>query len=309
MDLDIFARQLRLIETITGNYHLTADDICRQLNISPRTFYRYLRLLRANGFYVDSHDGCYSISLDSPFYDSLAAKLRPRPAEIDALCRLLENAPEEDAGAARLKRRLEALYNVTFTCDASTERLRQHDLADTLREAIHMKRQVVLQNYESPHSQTRTDRLVEPFKMLPDSRSVRCYEPASQMCKTFKVARIGGEVDILPSAWQHKSEHKHYYTDLFGFSGEHLHYVTLRLSPLAAHVISEEYGVKDTQFSPEGDGPNRLLALRVCNFRGLARFVIGLLPDVQVVRGTEFLTYLRAQLHRASESLEPETKK
>lgn len=305
MNLNIFARQLQLVEALTGNYRLTVDDICRQLDISPRTFYRYLRLLRDNGFYIDLHDGCYTISLDSPFFDSLSNKLRPRPAEIETLCRLIEQAPANDAAIARLRRRMQALYGVTFSTETTTERTRQHDLAHTLRKAIQQQRQAILRNYESPHSHTCTDRLVEPFKMLDGSQAVRCYELASRQCKTFKIARIGGNVDILPQAWQHKREHMHYYTDLFGFSGEHIHHITLRLSPLAAHILSEEYGLKDTQFTTDSDGQHRLITLRICQYQGLARFVMGLLPDVQIVKGTEFLAYLRQQLRRANECLTP----
>lgn len=303
MNLNIFARQLQLVETLTGNYLLSVDDICQKLDISERTFYRYVHMLRDNGFYVDNHDGCYSISLDSPFYDSLATKLRPRPAEMDALCRLLRQAPADDLGAARLKRRMEALYDVTFTAEDSTERLRLHHLANTLREAIRMKRQAVLHDYESPHSQTRTDRLVEPFKMIEDSRSVRCYEPASGMCKTFKIARIAGDVDMLTQPWQHQREHTHYYTDLFGFSGEHTHHVTLRLSPLAARILREEYGVKDSPLPPDGDGRHWLFSIGVCQYQGLARFVMGLMTEVQVVRGQGFKEYLKEQMQQAAACL------
>lgn len=305
MNLDTLARQLQLIEMLTGNYQLSLNDICQQLAISERTFYRYLRMLRNNGFYVDMHDGLYSISVDSPFFDSLATKLRPRPAEIESLCRLLEQAPADDVGAARLRRRMQALYGVTFTAEATTERMRQHNLAHTLRKAIQQQRQAILHSYESPHSHTCTDRLVEPFKMLEGSQAVRCYELSSHQCKTFKIARISGDVDILPAPWQHKAQHTHYYTDLFGFSGEHIHYITLRLSPLAAHILAEEYGLKDAQFTPDSDGQHSLITLRVCQYQGLARFVMGLLPDVQILKGTDFRTYLRQQLTRARESMPP----
>jgi len=70
---------------------------------------------------------------------------------------------------------------------------------DDLTTAINNRRVVCLHRYSSPHSHSFSDRVVEPFLFLNDHQDVRCYEFASGMNKTFKLARIGKvEIYILP---------------------------------------------------------------------------------------------------------------
>ena len=58
MQLSIFARQLRLIETLAGSSYVSAEAICDKLGITRRTLFRYLDLFRTNGFLVErNRDG------------------------------------------------------------------------------------------------------------------------------------------------------------------------------------------------------------------------------------------------------------
>ena len=46
MELGIFERQLRLMVLLTQNREYSLDELCRKLDMSRRTLYRYLELFR-----------------------------------------------------------------------------------------------------------------------------------------------------------------------------------------------------------------------------------------------------------------------
>lgn len=305
MQNDIFARQVRLLHLLTGNCDRSIDDICAQLLISQRTFYRYIRLFRATGFHISLNEGIYCINLSSPLFTVVREKNQFQPDQVATIRRLLLKAGDQDLGALRLRQHMETVYGVEFGGHASDREPRQLLMAnaDTLAQAIEEHRQALLPAYDSPHSHTLSDRLVEPYELLETPASVRCYEVATAQCKTFKIARIGGAVELLDQTWEHRSEHTNYYTDLFGFSGENIHHVTLRLGPLAARILCEEYGVREAQFALDADGVHRLFCVGVCEYQGLERFVMGLLNDVEVVRGTEFLAHLRQSVRSGARRL------
>ena len=113
----------------------------------------------------------------------------------------------------------------------------------------------MLRNYSSPHSKTVSDRIVEPFLFMNNGLDIRCHEIKSHTNKTFKLARIG-EVELLDVEWIAEKEHKQVFTDLFMFSGEERHAVTLLLDQLARNLIVEEYPASATCISPVDDDPH-----------------------------------------------------
>lgn len=300
MNLEIFTRQLELLELLTGNTDQTVQDICERLDISVRTFHRYIAMFRTAGFELTSAHSIYTILQTSPFYACIADKMQLRSSEVNTMVRLIDRADEADPAIQSLRRKFSNLYGVDFS--EQEVRLADHVTAASkqLQRAIKSRRQVVLHDYESPHRQTHTDRLVEPFRLLSATGCVRCYEPASGACKTFKIARIRGEVEVLEQHWEHTTEHVNYYTDAFGFSGEVRHRVVLRLTLLAAQVLCEEFGVKESQLLIDPDNQHRIFATHVCSPVGIGRFVMGLINDVEVVRGKELREFIAQELSRFS---------
>lgn len=298
MNLEIFTRQLQLLQLLTGNTELTVREICDELDISARTFHRYIAMFRAAGFEVASRRSIYTIFQTSPFYASIADKMQLRGSEVNTLVRMLDKAGTGDPSIASLRRKFSNLYGVDFSLkEARADDLLVRNTA-LLQKAIRSRRQVLLHDYESPHRQTLSDRLVEPFRLLPATASVRCYELQSNSCKTFKIARIRGEVELCKENWRYPTLHVNYYTDLFGFSGEERSRVILRLTMLAAQVLCEEFGVKDSQLLIDGDNTHRIFSTYVCSPVGIGRFVMGLLNDVEIVRGPELQAYVDAELLR-----------
>lgn len=298
MNLEIFTRQLQLLEILTGNTDQTVQDICDRLDISPRTFHRYIAMFRAAGFEVSSSRTIYTIFYTSPHYATIADKMHLKGSEVNTMADMLSRADATDPAITTLRRKFSNLYGVDFNQPEARVDQQLQQNTSLLQQAVRSRRQVVLHDYESPHRDEASDRLVEPFRMLAASASVRCYEPQTDTCKTFKIARIRGGVQLLDRQWKHQTRHVHYYTDPFGFSGETRRRVILRLTPLAAQVLCEECGVKESQLVIDTDNRHRIFSTHVCSPVGVGRFVMGLINDVEIVQGRDLQAYIHQELQR-----------
>lgn len=304
MNLEIFARQLQLLELLTGNTEQSVQDICRQVGISLRTFHRYIALFRAAGFELTATRGIYTILHTSPLFANVTDRVRLRNSEATRLLQLLSTA-EADPTIVSLRRKFSSIYGIDISDMSGYDEPPTADAQKIgrntaqLEQAIRQRRKVVLHDYASPRRSETTDRLVEPFRLLTATSSVRCYEADTDSCKTFKIARIRGEVELLAQSWEHPTRHTNYYIDLFGFAGETRHRVILRLSPLAVAVLCEEFGVRESQLLIDPEQPtHRIFATQVCSPIGIGRFVMGLLNDIDILRGNELHQFITHELQR-----------
>lgn len=301
MELEKFERQLKLIELLVGNSHLTLNDIANRLGLSKRTVYRYMELFKVAGFDVDCNDGIYCIEYSSPFLQRVSSRLRFTGNEMDTLRLLLEQADGKSQTIASIKSKIGITDSENVAVGVKINKLAAENM-NALHDAIVNKHKVVLHKYFSPHSKTCSDRIVEPFKLLGNEDGVRCYEISTGMCKTFKMSRINGFVELLPEKWEFGNKHIAYHTDLFGFSGEKTSRVKLRMGTLATRMLMEEYGVKDTQLVIDDEYHN-IFATSVCNYQGIGRFVMGLINDIEIIDSPGFVDYLRRNLSILTEKL------
>lgn len=290
MPEDKFVKQMRLLEMLLDNTTLTKQEMWESLGMLKRTFYRYLEDFRESGFIIEETTTHASISPSSPFIRNLTNHVRLTNTEVSTICGLLEQADSRLVNVRNLKEKLRAIYGVEFTSDVPVNRLMGQN-TELLQQAIDKKRKVVLPSYYSPHSQTTSDRIVEPFKFLLHNLEIRCFEDASGKCKTFKISRIQKKVQILNDAWEHESEHLNVYTDLWGFSAETTYRVKLKLGYLSARLLMEEYGVPDYQLIILDD-KHWLFATNVCSFQGIGRFYLGLCNDIEIIDSPDFQAYI-----------------
>lgn len=152
----------------------------------------------------------------------------------------------------------------------------------------------MLKNYSSPHSHTVTDRIVEPFLMMNNGREVRCHEIKTRQNKTFKLSRME-KVEIIDVPWIHEEEHRHVYTDIFMFSGEHRYPVELTMGQLSHNLMIEEYPMSEPCFTPDGASHWRF-STYTASLLGIGRFVLGLYDDIEIHGGEELLAYIAAKV-------------
>ena len=182
---------------LANNRYMNKTDVCRHFNFSERTFFRYIDTFREAGFAVKRNEyNVYRIETSTNKMSRHLSELLHFTEEEEMILRCaIDSIDPGTKSKESLKKKLYALYDYKVISDLGLgKRLRQtiHDLTS----AIENHRQTVLVGYRSGHSNTTSDRLVEPYAFTPDHDQVWCYELGSQMVKTFKVSRIR-KVSIL----------------------------------------------------------------------------------------------------------------
>ena len=250
------------------------------------------------GFVVKKEGTRYRLDHSSPFFSEIVTGIQFTEAEGVALSQILNSVYNNSAEVRALREKLSNLYNPDI--------LSRHGVDSTLAQnisrifqAIKEERVVLLRDYNSPSSGQVSNRIVEPYLFINENAEVRCYELSTKMNKTFKVSRCA-DVELLDLLWSHKEEHMPFYSDLFGFTGDTRLPVSILLGQLSTSVLLEEYPDAQRQMSLQPDG-RQLLKTEVCSYVGIARFVLGLYDDIEVVDSPEFKEYLLQRVHHILE--------
>ena len=97
--------------------------------------------------------------------------------------------------------------------------------------------------------------------------------------------------------WEHREKHTNYFTDIFGFSSDKVSRVIIRLTNVARRILIEEYGVDESMFLVE-DGVHYLASLSVCNNKGAGRFFMGMLNEVEIIKGKALQDYINQEIEK-----------
>lgn len=293
MDKERFDRQLRLLVLLTQDRDTDIDSLSRELQMSRRSIYRYIETFRELGFVVEKRGNRYRVSPSSPFFRRITERIHFTEDEALTINQVLNAVYDRSPQVRHLRQKLSSLYDFDVLARHGVDEHIARNLA-SLYDAVKLERVAVLRGYVSPSSGKVSDRMVEPYMFLSENSEVRCYELATGMNKTFKISRAE-RVDLLDMLWSHKEAHQPFYTDMFGFSGEQLFPVRLVLGALSARLLLEEVPSVASQLALLDDGRYRLHA-RVCSYKGVGRFVLGLCDDVEVESPRDFKDYLLARI-------------
>ncbi|MBQ7421014.1 MAG: WYL domain-containing protein [Prevotella sp.] len=286
---DKLGKELELVLLLADTEDYSVDEICERVMLSRRNFYYYLHFLRDSGFIVFKRNNSYHVDQRSPFLNRLLHLLQFTEDEAVTVRRLLDMAGDTNPIVNSLRYKLDRFYDFSILNDPDM-RKKAAKKVNTLYEAIKWKQVVKLVGYSSPHSQTVTDRFVEPFLFMNNNNDIRCYEVLSHSCKTFRISRMQ-DVELIDLKWSHEQDHVRMFTDIFMFSGtEHLP-VRVRMGQLARNVFVEEYPAGQKYLASD-DETHWILELEVCDYRGIGRFVLGLFEDIEVLGDARFYQYI-----------------
>lgn len=287
-------RVFQLIGLLKGGGR-TVDQLAQQLDTTPRTIYRYFKLLEELGFLIDQDfHGRYFIHQE----EGSNPEDRFTLEEVSILRQLIQS------GAANHPLRGDLLKKLAFHSEAKELpeqflKLRVAKMFRTLTEAIEERKQVVLKNYHSANSQEITDRLVEPFQFGEGFQSVLALDTKDKQCKYFKLERIG-EVVILEKPYRFQKLHEKTSTDIFGISGRKQHWITLQLSLRAYVLLREEYPLALPYLEKDETTEDKryIFHAPVLNYKGVGRFVMGLADEITIISPPEFKNYIKEKLKK-----------
>ena len=291
---DPMMHALQMVQLLSGNTFYTVKEMAEHLQMNQRSTYELLGKLRdIDLFHIVKHSGCaYGIRPDSPFFNHIREQIHLTYDEATALLRVVRasGADLNNTLLHHVMGKLAKMGQSEVVAATPMQRQMAHNQAQ-LFQAIEAQLCVVLKGYQSLNSSTTRDRRVEPFAFLPGNEEVRCYEPETGQCKTFKLSRIG-EVEVLDIYWQYKEYHERLFTDMFRYSGTEQTHVEMLMGMRAHQLLLEECPEAAVHMQQLSDG-QWLLDAQLCSYNAIGRFTLGVFDDVEV-RGDEgFLRYLR----------------
>jgi len=289
MDQPKLERLLRLMKMLTANSSLTVDEIAVNLSISPRSVYRYIDTFREAGFVIKKTDNYIKLDKSSPYFKDISDLIHFSPEEAYILKSAIESIDENNLIKQNLKKKLYTVYNYNILAETIVSGKNGRNVRQ-LVDAVESKRPVVLRSYASSHGNDIRDRYVEAYAFTTNYVQVWCYCPEEDCNKLFKVSRIGS-VEIVPENWKHEKKHKSGYIDIFRMNSSEKKHITLKLGLRAMNLLIEEYPLAAKQIRKLADN-EWLLETDVCSLDGVARFIMGLSDDIEIIDSPELKEYI-----------------
>lgn len=293
MDQPKVERMLRLMQYLTGNVNYTLEEICEKLDMSRRTFFRYLDTFKSAGFAVQRiGEGRYRLATVRRTDVDLSKIVYFTEEEAYVVNRLIDSLDNTNTMKQGLRRKLAAVYDAT-SIDNYIDNKENSANIGALSEAIREGKIVILKDYSSSHTNATKDYTVEPFKFNTNYIDIWAYDVSDGLNKRFKVARIGS-VELLDEPWEHSAQHKDEPMDSFRIHGNAPVHVKLRLHLIAKNLLLEEYPLAEKEVYQDSEGIWYYEG-NVRGMDGVGRFVLGLPAYVDVLEGEPLKDYLREQ--------------
>lgn len=290
MDQTKIVKMLRLMKLLTVNVSRTIDQVAKEMGITPRTVYRYIDDIREAGFVVNKlYGNVYAMGKVGRGLSDFNRLIYFTEEEAYITAKLIEGIDNNNVLKRDLQRKLASVYDSTSIANYIDNTANAANV-EALADAIKSKKQVVLKQYESAHSNESKDRLVEPIEFTANMIDIWAYDVDNGDNRVFKVARIH-EVEVTDTGWEFASKHKAIKPDVFRMVGNLNEKIVLQLNTRAKSLLLEEFPLAEKDLKRE-DG-KWLLKTTIHSLEGAGRFVIGLAADIKILEGKKLLDYIK----------------
>lgn len=207
----------------------------------------------------------------------------------------LSTTPERHA---QLIQKLHSLYDYSRLGFAYLRKPHMTKVS-VLEQARTEKLQVILEGYRSSNSSQVSDRLVEPFHIVPADDMLHAFDVDKQLIRHFRITRFV-RVRLSDLPWKFEGHHNIMKTDPFRIVSNHQVNAHLRLSVGAYNELIERYPLTRPHIE-ETDNPNffDFQADVNSNFFGLSNFILGFYHlDIKVLAPDSLLEHLRREAEK-----------
>lgn len=291
MDLARIYRLLRLMQLMSSNVDYTTPELKELLEISERSIFRYIEVFKDAGYALQKKDKNVHKLFKMPVeFTEIKDLVYITHEEAHVLHALLMSICGDSQIHINLEQKLAALFDGTSITEiighkSSAENVRM------LKDAIDRKKRVILMNYESNHSTSVSDRIVEPYGFSVNYSDVYAYEISTGICKIFKICRIGW-VRVTEDDWENECMHEDITQDCFRMNGKERIPISLKMTLKAKNLLIEEYPLASRDISFE-DG-SWYLRTTVKDLAGVGRFVLGLADQIIITDTPVLNEYIKS---------------
>ena len=281
---------IKLLILLSGAKAFSKQEIIERLELSERSFYRYIKTLKEAGFVINNDNSYYIIVKKSAQFKEISSLLHFSEEEAYILNEAIHNIEASTRDKENLIGKLSALYD-SDRISAQYVSKENSSKIKPLLDAIKDKKQVKLINYKSSGSGKISTRIVEPFEFTPNYISLWTYELSSKANKLFKISRVQ-KVEIIDTDWVFESEHKANLLDCFRIGGNKEIPVKLEMSLKARNLLIEEYPLSE-QFIKTVNDNKYIFDGWVTAFYGIGRFILGLPGEIFNIDNTDLKRYMK----------------
>lgn len=285
---------LRMIEILSSSRKYNKQEIIDKLELSDRSFYRYIGTLRDFGFVINNCNNFYFIEKNTKKFKEISSLLHFSDEE----SYILNEAIHSIVASTKLKENLISKLSALYDSDRIAVRFIGKEKSSKIKpilDAIREKQVIKIVNYSSSGSGKISDRIIEPFEFTPNYISLWAYEPKSNKNKLYKVDRMQ-HVELLKENWIFKSEHKASLLDCFRVGGKKKIPISFDMTLKARNLLVEEYPLSE-QFITSKSENLYIFDGWVSTFDGIGRFVLGLTGEINNIKPNDFQTFIRNKLN------------
>lgn len=290
MDQTKIVKLLRLMKLLTGNVSRTIDQLAVEMGITPRTVYRYIEDIRDAGFVVSKlYGNVFAMGKVARGLTDFNKLIYFTEEEAYLTAKMIEGIDNNNTLKRDLQKKLASVYDCTSIANYIDNAANAANI-EALTCAIKHKKQVVLKQYESAHSNETRDRRIEPIEFTTNMIDIWAYDIDNGENRMFKIMRIH-DVESTDNDWAFESEHIVQKPDVFRMTGPLEERVVLQLDTRAKSLLLEEFPLaeKDLNHS-EGKW---VLTTILHSLEGAGRFIIGLAADIKILQGKLLKEYIK----------------
>ena len=289
MDQPKIERMLSFITFLSEKQGHTIDEVANRLDISRRSAYRYIDTFKDARFVFTTNNGRYRLVTDQGTMRELTDTIWFTEEEAYILKRLIDELDNTNGLKNGLQRKLAAISDMTnlgeYTCNKAYA-INISKIASAIKE----RKQIILKNYSSAHSNSVSNHIVEPFEFTSNQIDIWAYDTQDCLNKRFKISRIE-ETEILDSDWSNEQFHKSETIDDFRTHGNDKHHVLLELDYLAKNLLIEEYPLAEKHITPVSND-HWLYEADVNKLDGVGRFALGLTEHIKVLKDEALISHI-----------------
>ena len=278
------------MKLLTGNVSRTIDSLAKELGITPRTVYRYIDTIRDAGFVVNKlYGNVYQMGKVSRGMTDFKKLIYFTEEEAYLAAKMIEGIDNNNALKRDLQRKLASVYDCTSIANYIDNPANAANV-ESLNDAIKHKKQVILKEYESAHSNEAKDRLIEPIEFTTNMIDIWAFDVDNGEPRMFKVSRIHA-VEETDTDWAFQTKHKVPKPDVFRMTGTKSEKILLQLNTRAKALLVEEFPLAEKDLT-HVDG-KWILSTTIHSLEGAGRFVIGLAADIKILEGDALKKYIQ----------------
>lgn len=284
------SKLLRLMKLLTGNVSRTIDSLAKEMGVTTRTVYRYIDTIRDAGFVVNKlYGNVYQMGKVSRGMTDFKKLIYFTDEEAYLAAKMIEGIDNNNTLKRDLQRKLASVYDCTSIANYIDNPANAANV-EALVDAMKHKKQVILKEYESAHSDGAKDRLVEPIVFTANMIDIWAFDVDNGEPRMFKVSRIHA-VEEIDTDWAFQPKHKVPKPDVFRMTGTKSEKIVLQLNTRAKSLLVEEFPLAEKDLK-RVDG-KWVLTTTIHSLEGAGRFIIGLAADIKVHEGKKLLDYIK----------------